>query len=249
MNLKLCYNENKVWGDCGMTYIFLFIGIVFTTIFISKRTAKVTLYVAFIKAVSSVCFILTGLFAMIENPDCPKIVGALVAAGGVWGMLGDIALDLKYVFKKYDEQYLNAGFSSFGVGHFFYIAALICAFGINEKIVLFGLIGVVLNIIFVFLGKPLLKVNIGKFKPITTVYMSILGFVHGMSVGYAVFDFSIAKLILAIGFTMFFISDLLLSGLYFGATQKERTSRPAIILNHTFYYSAQFLIAVSLLFV
>lgn len=232
-----------------MTYIFLAIGLIFTTIFISKRTAKVTLYVAFIKAVSSVCFILTGLFAMVENPDCPKLIGALVAAGGVWGVLGDIALDLKYVFKKYEEQYLNAGFSSFGVGHFFYMAALICAFGVNKMAIIFGLIGIVLNIIFVYIGKPLLKVNIGKFKPITISYMSVLGFVHGMSVGYAVFDFSVAKLILAIGFTMFFISDLLLSGLYFGSTNKQKTSRIAIVFNHIFYYSAQFLIAISLLFI
>ena len=232
-----------------MTCIFLAIGLIFTTIFISKRTAKVTLYVAFIKAVSSVCFILTGLFAMVENPDCPKLIGALVAAGGVWGVLGDIALDLKYVFKKYEEQYLNAGFSSVGVGHFFYMAALICAFGVNKMAIIFGLIGIVLNIIFVYIGKPLLKVNIGKFKPITISYMSVLGFAHGMSIGYAVFDFSVAKLILAIGFTMFFISDLLLSGLYFGSTNKQKTSRTAIVFNHIFYYSAQFLIAISLLFI
>ncbi len=232
-----------------MIYIFLVIGLIFTTIFISKRTSKVTLYVAFIKAVSSVCFILTGLFAMVENPDCPKLIGALVAAGGVWGVLGDIALDLKYVFKKYEEQYLNAGFSSFGVGHFFYMAALICAFGVNKMAIIFGVIGIVLNIIFVYIGKPLLKVNIGKFKPVTISYMSVLGFVHGMSVGYAVFDFSVAKLILAIGFTMFFISDLLLSGLYFGSTNKQKTSRIVIVFNHIFYYSAQFIIAISLLFI
>ena len=232
-----------------MTYVFLALGLIFTTIFVSKRTAKVTLQVAFIKAVSSMCFILTGLFAMVENTNCPKIVGALVVAGSVWGMLGDIALDLKYVFKKYEEQYLKAGFSSFGVGHIFYTAALLSAFGFNEKCIVFGVIGVILNIFFVYLSKPLLKVNIGKFKPITITYMSVLGFVHGMSVGYAFFDFSVPKLLVAIGFTFFFVSDLLLSGLYFGTTTKQRTSRPTIILNHVCYYLAQFILAVSLLFI
>ncbi len=232
-----------------MTYVFLFLGLILVAVFVSKRTAKVTLNVAFLKAVSSACFITTGLMAMAENPNCPKMVGALVAAAGVWGVFGDIALDLKYVFKKYEEQYLNAGFSSFGVGHIFYSAALIILFGFNSNALIFAIVVSLACFIFVFISEPLLKVNYGKFKPITAVYMVFLGFTVGLSAGYAIFDFSNVSLMFCIGFILFILSDVFLSGLYFGATEKERTSRPAIIINHILYYSAQFLIALTLLFV
>ncbi len=232
-----------------MTYAFLILGAILVFVFVSKRTAKVTLNVAFLKAVASACFITTGVMAMAENPDCPKLMGALVAVAGVWGTFGDIALDLKYVFKKYEEQYLNAGFSSFGVGHIFYSAAVITCFGFNLKALICALVVSLLCFIFVFASEPLLKVKYGKFKAITAVYMVFLGFIVGLSVGYAVFDFSTAALMLAVGFVLFILSDVFLSGLYFGATEKERTSRPAIIINHLLYYGAQFTIALSLLFV
>ena len=232
-----------------MVFVFLALGIILVGIFVSKRTAKVTLHIAFLKAVASVCFILTALFAMVQNPDCPEIVGALVAAGGVWGLLGDIALDLKYVFKKYEKEYLYAGFSSFGVGHIFYIVAMTIAFGFNMKVLIGGLIAAVIGVIIVFLSEPVMKVRYGDYKKITVVYLIALGFVVGYSTAYAVVDFSIAKLLLTIGFDLFILSDFFLSGLYFGATEKERTSRPAIVLNHIFYYCAQFFIAISLLYI
>lgn len=232
-----------------MTYIVLILGLVLMGVFVSKRTARVTLQVAFLKAVVSVCFILTGLFAMVENPNCPKIVGALVAAGGVWGLLGDIALDLKYVFKKYEKEYLNAGFSCFGIGHIFYIAALFLAYGFNIKPTLTALFPMAVSVLIVFISEPVMKVKYGEFKKITVAYLFILGYVLGLSWGYLIFEYSISALLFSIGFLLFIGSDIFLSSLYFGATEKDRTNRVSIVLNHILYYSAQFLIALSLLFI
>ena len=232
-----------------MTYVTLALGLILLVVFVSKRTAKVTLQVAFLKAVVSVCFILTALFAMVENPDCPKLVGALVAAGGVWGLLGDIALDLKYVFKKYEKEYLTAGFSCFGVGHLFYIAALIVAYGFNIKPTLSALFPMAVSVLIVFLSEPIMKVKYGEFKKITVAYLIVLGYVLGLSWGYLIFDYSISALVFSIGFLLFIGSDIFLSGLYFGATEKDRTNRVSIVLNHLLYYSAQFAIAIALLFV
>ncbi len=232
-----------------MTYISLIIGVLFFLVFISKRTAKVTLQVAFVKAIASVCFISTTLFAMVENESCPKIVGALVAIGGVWGLLGDIALDLKYVFKKYEKEYLCAGFSSFGIGHIFYISALYINFGFNLKAFIGAICAGLVCVAIVFIAQPLMKLNYRGFKKITTAYMFILGYVYGLSSGYAIFDFSIPALLFTIGFILFLASDIFLSGLYFGTTEKKQTSRPAIVLNHILYYSAQFVIAVTLLYI
>lgn len=230
-----------------MTYLFLILGVILVVIFVSKRTAKVKLELAFLKAVASVCFILTSLFAMVENTDCPKIVGALVAAGGVWGLLGDIALDLKYVFKSHEKEYLYAGFSSFGIGHIFYIAALYIYFGFNLKVLIGALAAGLVCVVIVFLAKPVMKLDYRGFRNITIVYMFILGYVYGVASGFALFDYSLSALIFTIGFILFLASDIFLSGLYFGQTEKKRTSRPAIIINHLLYYGAQFTIASALL--
>ena len=232
-----------------MTYLFLALGIILVGIFVSKRTAKVTLSVAFLKAVASVCFILTSLFAMVENPDCPKIVGALVAAGGVWGLLGDIALDLKYVFSKHEKDYLTAGFTSFGVGHVFYIAAMFINYGFNFKAFIGSFVAGLVCVAIVFIAEPLMKLDYRGYKKITAIYMFVLGYAYGISSGYAIFDYSLSALIFTIGFILFLASDIFLSGLYFGQTEKKRTSRPAIVINHILYYSAQFIIAVALLFI
>ncbi len=232
-----------------MTYCFLCLGIISVIVFLTKRTSKVTLNVAFMKAIASTLFITTGVMAMSENSGCPKFTGALVAVAGVWGAFGDIALDLKYVFKKYEKEYLKAGFTSFGVGHIFYSAAIIFTFGFISKAFITAVVCAVICFLSVYITTPVLKLQYGRFKLVSAFYMMVLGFVLGLSLGYAVFAYSFATLMIAIGFVLFFLSDVVLSGIYFGNTEKKRTSRPSIIINHVLYYGAQFTIAMSLLFI
>jgi uncharacterized membrane protein YhhN len=233
-----------------MAYLFLAIGLIVTIIFLTKRTARVTLNVAFLKAVASMCFILTGLFAFVGNENCKPIVGALVAAGAAWGMLGDIALDLKYVFKKYEKSYTNAGFISFLVGHLFYIGAMYFAFGFSKLSLIMGAVCSVLSFTFVMYCEPLLKVKFGEYKLITIFYMGVLGAVTGVAIGYAIESkYSLAQTLLNAGFMLFLASDCVLSDLYFSLDEKKRTKRASIIINHALYYSAQFCIGISLLFI
>lgn len=233
-----------------MAYLFLGIGLIITITFLTKRTAKVTLNVAFLKAVASMCFILTGLFAFVGNENCPRIVGALVAVGAAWGMLGDIALDLKYVFKKYEKSYTNAGFISFLVGHIFYIAAMYFGFGFNKLVLIMGAVCAVIASTFVLYCEPLLKVKFGEYKLITFFYMGVLGAVTGVAIGYAISSgYSLAQTLLNAGFMLFLASDCVLSDLYFSLDERKKTKRASIIINHALYYSAQFCIAISLLFI
>ena len=233
-----------------MAYVFLTIGLIVTVVFLSKRTAKVTLNVAFLKSVASMCFILTGLFAFVGNENCPRIVGALVAVGAAWGMLGDIALDLKYVFKKHEKSYTNAGFVSFLVGHVFYIAAMYFAFGYNKLALIMGVVCAILASTFVLYCEPLLKVKFGDYKLITFFYMGVLGAVTGVAIGYAISSgYSLAQTLLNAGFMLFLASDCVLSDLYFSLDERKKTKRASIIINHALYYSAQFCIAISLLFI
>ncbi len=233
-----------------MTFVFLCIGILLCIVFLTKRTAKVSLNVAFLKAVTSVCFILTGLFAFVANDNCPKMVGALVAVAGVWGLLGDIALDLKYVFKKYEESYLKAGFSSFLVGHIFYCFAMYFVYGFSAQALIIAAIICVLITIFILFSERLLKLKFGKFKLITIIYMIVLNFTVGLSVGYVnSTSYSVSSVIMAVGFILFIMSDAVLSGIYFSLDEKKKSKRSDIVLNHALYYAAQFTIGVSLYFI
>ena len=120
---------------------------------------------------------------------CPFVV-----LGLLFGLLGDIWLDLKYVFPEKDEPFTYAGFCVFGVGHILYI------------------IGMVL------LSGSLVLAHGWKETPLNLLF---------------------------IGGVFFAISDLILSGTYFGVG-KERPIDLA--LNYITYYTAQFLIASALVF-
>ena len=72
-------------------------------------------------------------------------------------MLGDIFLDLKYVYRNDDKPYTFAGFIAFGIGHILYITGMFLEFYHGENVLYVILpiaIGVAGGIINVFLEKP-----------------------------------------------------------------------------------------------
>ena len=82
---------------------------------------------------------------------------------------------------------------------------------------------------------------------ISTLYGALLFFMTAFAIFSAVFAGIAANkhlLVMGIGGVFFAISDLILSGTYFG----EGKNRPVdIVTNHVTYYIAQFVIAGSLL--
>lgn len=234
-----------------MEFLFLALGVASAVVFICLRTANVELKHAVLKGVTSVFFILTGLFAFTENPECPKFLGAFTVAGAIFGMLGDVSLDLKYVYDKDFGSYLKIGFINFLIGHIFYSIAMLCTY-FGE----YSFINVLVSVVFgalMFFGvsttEKLLDLEYGKFKRISSIYMAVIGFTFALSVSLMISEkFTLHTILLVVGMTLFLVSDALLSGLYFGKDEKRRTNRLTIILNHAVYYAAQFTIALSLSF-
>lgn len=232
-----------------MQYFFLISGVICATVFICLRTAKVTLKHAILKGVSSLFFILTAIFSFAANSNCEPVFGGLIIAGAVFGMLGDVSLDLKYVYKNDMSVYLHTGFINFLIGHIFYSAALMTVYEINLKNIVFALIGALAMLVSVPLSERILPLKYEKFKFISALYMTVLGFTVGLSLGVAITEhFTVHTLLFFIGMMLFIISDAILSDIYFGTDEKSRTNRFAIVLNHTVYYAAQFTIAFSLNF-
>ena len=80
-------------------YIVLPFGLIMSMIFCILRRKGFSLQNLILKSVSSMCYLLTAVFALICNPDV-YTYGSLIIFGGALGLVGDILLDLKGLYKK-----------------------------------------------------------------------------------------------------------------------------------------------------
>lgn len=225
----------------------ILLGLISLGAFLFLRVKKTDVKSLMFKSITSVMFILTGVFLTIGKPS---LYSGLIVAGLVCGILGDIWLDMKFMYKN-DEKFLtNAGFISFSFGHFFYIAAIVAGSAPSFKAVsLLPSLGIaVIAGCAVYFGEKIMKLNYGSYKTISAFYGALLFFTTVFSLFTCIFSgFSQNKHLFTffIGGVLFVISDLILSGTYFG----DGKNRPVdIITNHVSYYLAQFVIASSILF-
>ena len=216
-------------------------------VYIREKIASYSVKAVFLKSVVSVLFITVAILGWyLSNRG---ILGIFVIIGLTFGLLGDIWLDLKYVFRDYDDQFTYAGFVSFGIGHILYIVGLLSQFMSGTKlsfIVLPIILGVVLSLCNAVLEKPM-KLHYGKMRGIVIGYGVLLFSTVLLSGSLALaksWQVPTLNLFFA-GGVLFALSDLVLSGTYFGVG-KERTVD--IISNYILYYGGQFLIAYSLLY-
>lgn len=224
-----------------MIYLPIALGAVFLVLFIAKCKNERSVGGVFLKNAVSIFFILTAAVGLIQNPSRVEY-GVMILVGLAFGMLGDIYLDQKWVYPNDMKKYLYAGFVSFGIGHLFYIPAMVRAAGIELKWLLIpaaaGLVVAVGNLL---LEKPM-KQNFGEYKAIVTVYGFILAFMAATAVTCAVLTGKKTFIVFAAGGVFFLLSDLILSPMYFG---EGKNTPMNFILNHVTYYLGQYLIAFS----
>ena len=232
-----------------MYIIFLTIGVVITAVFTIKRTHKSSPRLLMLKALSSAFFVFTAITSFAFNDNVPLLVGIPAVIGAVFGLLGDVALDLKYVYPQDHDVYLKGGFTSFSIGHLFYIISIFFSYGLSFGNYAYAIFGLAVLIISVPVTEKLMKLDYNKFKLITLMYSAILGFTDALSFSVLFTEgVSVHTVLHSVGLTLFLLSDAVLSGLYFAKDEKKKNSRPSIIANHIFYYSAQYILAVSLAF-
>lgn len=200
----------------------------------------------FVKSFVSVCYLLTCAFAILSNPE-HYYFGILVMIGGILGLMGDIYLDQKWMYKEDHDEYTKIGFICFGLGHIFYIWAMAKEFDFTwtERLVPIGY-GLFFSIFNIVTEKPS-KQNFGKFKP----YVCGYGFMLGVTTALAIRTFILMgykfALVLALGCAFFALSDVILSQMYFGKPEKNNPRN--FTINIITYYTAQFLIALSPAFI
>ncbi len=224
------------------------LGFLALSLFLFEKIRRYSAKEVIIKSIVSTLFIALAVYCDFRSEH--HTFGTYVIVALVFGLLGDIWLDLKFAFPEQEKTFTYAGFFAFGIGHMLYISGmLVCFHGENwwwNFLIALG-IGLVGALGTLFAERPL-KLHYGKYKWIVGLYSFILFTMVGTALMTTIsqhFQFAAFNMLLA-GGALFAISDLILSGTYFGI---GKTRAVDIITNTVTYYAAQYIIAFSLLFV
>lgn len=226
-------------------YIVLPIGLIVSFIFCIQRRKGFSLTNLLFKSVSSLCFLLTAVFALLSNSSA-YVYGSLIIFGGALGLVGDISLDLKGIYKKDESTYLRAGFIFFLVGHLFYSAAIINSVSMKWWIVAICLIiSIIISILNIATAK-ISKVHFGAYRKIVFLYVIFLSLTMTLAIATVIISgFAKKYVLLAIGAVSFALSDVVLSSTFFG---RGKDTGFYYFINHLLYYAGQYLIAASVMF-
>lgn len=225
------------------------LGCISLVLFLRSRVKAATPGAALWKTVTSVFFILAALTGTVSAKNHEGFIfGALIMTGLTLGMIGDITLDLKFVYPQDQRSWTYAGFISFMVGHFFYIGSMFYMFrepGMSVLYIVIPLLIALVVAIAVVGGEKLLKLKYGEYKAITGIYGFVLVSTTAFAGSFSILThFDPVPVVMFIGGVFFLISDLILSGTYFG----QGKNRPVdVITNHVTYYLAQYLFAASVM--
>lgn len=228
-----------------LTWIFLALGIICTVLFLIKRDGNSSLSALMLKTCSSMMFVITAAVSLYYTKGDIRY-GILIVIGLVFGLLGDIWLDLKWIYKEEIRYYLYGGFIFFMLGHFSFIPAVIIANHLQPAQVAQCLIMPVLVAVGVQLAAKPMKLDMTGYRAICSVYGAFVALTLSTSVTAAFANQGgFSQTLMAIGAAAFFASDLILCSTYFG---KDKTGKGYVVVNHLLYYIGQFSIAVSVFF-
>ena len=224
-------------------YLLIFLGAIALTLFLIARDRKGSVKALLYKTLTSFLFISVAFASFMVNPGKGVAEFAmLIMMGLICGLIGDILLDLKIMYKESSSLYQHGGMVAFLVGHLFYLAALIIYFSFNWTPVVIAL---VLAIIIAGVSKFIFKFNFAEHSINTYAYSFILSYMMTQACYAAITqNFSACTVLLSVGAILFLLSDLVLVMTYYD----NKDSRPYIAVNHILYYAAQFTIALSILY-
>ncbi len=228
-------------------YFLLSFAIILSALFVFVRVKKGGVTALLLKTCASLFFVVLALYGCYVKGM--NGITLFVVLGLVFGMIGDIVLDLKVIYSQHENTYLNAGIATFSLGHVMYLFATIfyanSMFVSNNTALFLSLIGLgfagIVTTFIGFYGESLLKLNFGINKIQVVVYTFVLSFMSAFSVAVALYK--PIFLVFALGIVLIFVSDLVLSLQYFGNKQNNKI---LTIINHAIYYIAQIAISFSI---
>lgn len=220
-----------------MSYMFLaYIGLLIQILFIYIEQQKKYVPAVALKGTASLFFVVLGFLGLsiATLPTFAKIV----VAGLVFGLLGDVCLNLRFVMEKAGQKVFLAGIAAFLVGHILYLVALI---PLAAKVWVWLISGVLVAAALLYW--ILTSVEAEKaFKAFGVVYIGAVVLMTAVSIGVFVTRHTSGSLLYMVGAVLFTLSDIIL---IFNTFTKDGKAwmRPANLL---LYYLGQLLIALSI---
>lgn len=215
----------------------IIIGIVLQATFIAVEHMKKYGFAVLFKGLASLAFVVLGIVCLKSN----STYSCLVITGLILGLFGDVLLNLRFVLKSKGDKVFLAGIAAFFSGHVMYLIAIV---PYSKNIFIDIIIGVILTATLLAYIFKTMKVKIA-FKIFGVFYLGIIIVMTCIAIDSAIFNTSIQLILFAIGAVAFTISDIVL--IFNTFSGKEKFSMR--ITNLSFYYAAQILIALTLMFV
>lgn len=212
------------------------VGMVIQGFFIDAEHREKYLKADVLKGLASLMFVIIGLVGYVTVST--NSFGVKILIGLVFGLVGDVLLNLRFVIEKYGQKIFLAGIFAFLVGHILYLAALV---PLTKYLVIDVIIGVIIAAIllaYIFITlKPKMVFRIfGVFYLGAVIIMTVI------AVHIAIVTGNTHDIVYAIGAVLFTCSDIVLIFNTFSGVTKFSLR----ITNLTLYYIGQLLIAGSL---
>lgn len=221
-------------------YIVTGISIVIISIFIYINLKITPKQRTITKAIASLSFLAVGITSFIYGTG-DKTYGYILLLGLTLGVVGDIGLGLKRVFKKTAHICFILGTIAFLLGHVAYISLFVMMAPVTLGDVLMA---AALALGFIVVGNKA-HINYRYMRPIAYMYMATIAFMVIKAISLLpLCGMTTSNIMVALGAVLFVISDMILAFLYFG--DKNQTYLKTI--NLITYYSGQLLIALSILY-
>ena len=225
-------------------YGLMVLGIIHQGIFIVVEHKEKFVGAVCLKGAASVVFCVIGAMgfsaAMAGGYDggFPR----LVLIGLIFGAIGDILLNLRWVFEKLNQKIFLSGIAAFLTGHILYLTALI---PLSESLPVCVICGVVVAAILLAIIFKTFEVKLA-FKIFGILYLGAVILMTSIAIGNCITSgFETSALLYAIGAVLFTVSDVVLIFNTFGKESKFSLR----ITNLSLYYIGQLLIAGSLFFI
>lgn len=220
-----------------MIYILMFVGIILQAIFITVEHQKKYVLADILKGAAAACFVIIGVTGYLTKTN--DSFGLKLMIGLIFGMVGDILLNLRFVVSEdKGQKVFLLGIVSFLIGHILYLAALIPLTNHTLACVVIGGFLAACLLIYIFKTmdvKPAFKI-FGVFYLGAVIIMTVIA----IDVAFTIQN--IRSIEYAIGAVLFMVSDIVL----IFNTFSGKTKFSMRIANLSLYYVGQMLIAYCL---
>lgn len=224
-------------------YLITALSILMSALFVIWHNNKKPLFSLVFKVFTSLAFVALGIFAVYFSKNF-LLADVFLILGLVSSLIGDgILALLEFKMQGQKDKIIKSGMIAFSIAQIFYfVFQTLIGGGYLFYIAVGGALIIALAIV---LGEKILKLNYEKTKVFVGIYSFTLALNLLQSLLLAIkFGFNDFSFMFFIGMICFFISDLILSFIYFSGKDLQKL----YFINYGFYFVAQNILACALFY-